>query len=37
MHFGWNTHGWWKWWGLGRNGAGKRVLDLGPLSIYFSR
>jgi hypothetical protein len=23
------------WVGLHRNGAGQRVLDLGPLSVYF--
>lgn len=27
--------GGWGWWGFGRNGAGQRVLDLGPLAIYF--
>lgn len=35
MHVGWTMHRWWAWWGLNHNGEGRRVLDLGPLAIYF--
>lgn len=35
MRFSWNLHRWWAFWGLGRNGGGRPVLDLGPLAIYF--
>lgn len=35
MRLGWSTYRWWAWWGLSRDGAGKPVLDLGPVSIYF--
>ena len=39
MRFGfWPSTLWrWTWWGVHRTADGARVLDLGPLAIYFGR